>query len=82
LAVGVVGGFVFEDEEVDELGGVIDFLPGGVEAAAGLVFANVAHEVVDGVLDAVDGLGADLVVGGLVDRHGGLLGRRSFKRVV
>jgi hypothetical protein len=69
LAVGLVRGFVFEDEQVDEFRRVVLLLPRGVQAGTGLVLGDVADELGDRRLDRVDALGLDRVVGGLVDGH-------------
>jgi hypothetical protein len=54
LAVGLVRGFVFEDEQVDGFRGVVRLLPRGVRAGAGLVLGDVADELGDRRLDGVE----------------------------
>lgn len=72
--MGLVSGFVFEDEQMYELGRVLDFMPGAIGPAPGLVLGDIPDELLDCGLHAVDGLWADLVVGCLIDRHRKLLG--------
>ena len=43
----LVGCLVFEDEQVDELGWVLDFLPGGVEPAPRLILGDVTNKLLD-----------------------------------
>jgi hypothetical protein len=68
-SIGFAGGFVFKNEQVDELRWVLGFLSGGVEPAPRLVLGDVPNELLDRGLHAIDGVQADLVVGGLIDRQ-------------
>jgi hypothetical protein len=67
--MGLVGGFVLEAEQVDELGWVLDFLLGEAEPAPRLVLGDRPNELLDRGLHAIGGVQTDLGVGGLTDRH-------------
>src|SRR5262249_28342749 len=70
LAVRLLGRLILEDEQVHEPRRVVGLLPRRVEPGAGLVGGHVRDELLDRGLDLVNGLRGDLVVRGLVDRHG------------
>src|SRR5260370_25265824 len=70
LAVGLVRGLVFEDEEVYEPRRVFLVLPRDVHARAGLVFLSPGDELFNSLLDRCYALGADAVFGDGLDWHG------------